>query len=152
MEASPNCYALIKHFEGLSLDAYYDSVKIPTIGYGNTFYEDGKPVKMGDRITRARAETLLPAIVQKFEQAVDKMVKRPIQQHEFDALVSFAYNCGIGNLEKSTLLQKVNRNKPVAEIIKEFHRWNRAGGRVLPGLVRRRASEAHLYESGEVVF
>ena len=147
---SANCYALIKHYEGCKLDAYLCPANIPTIGYGNTFYADGKPVKMGEKITKEQAEALLPNVVEKFAQSVNKAVKRVIKQHEFDALVSFTYNVGIGNLGKSTLLLKVNNNSPKEEIVAEFLKWNKAGGKVLDGLTKRRKSESYLYITGEV--
>ena len=149
---SANCYALIKHFEGCELTAYLCPAKIPTIGYGNTFYADGKPVKLGDKITKEQAEALLPNVVEKFAQSVNKAVKRIILQHEFDALVSFTYNVGIGNFSKSTLCQKVNANAPVSEIVAEFMKWNKACGKVLDGLTKRRKAEAHLYSSNQLKF
>ena len=152
MKMSAKGYEILRHFEGLELEAYKCPAGIPTIGYGSTFYEDGKPVKMGDKITRERAEQLLPNIVRKFEQAVERFLKIPVLQHEFDACVLLAYNIGIGNFEKSTLLRNINQGKPKADVVAQFHVWNKAGGKVLPGLVRRRASEAHLYATGEVKF
>jgi hypothetical protein len=81
----------------------------------------------------------------KFEAVVEKLVKVELKQHQFDALVSFAFNCGEGALAKSTLLRKVN-NKDFAGAAQEFHKWTHGGGRVLPGLVRRRASESLLFQ------
>lgn len=149
---SDQCYAIIKHFEGCKLKAYQDSVGVWTIGYGNTFYGDGSRVKPGDVITQAQANDLLPIIVKKFAMDVYKFVKRPLLQHEYDALVSFTYNVGIGNFEKSTLLKKVNNNAPGDQIQAEFAKWNKAGGKVLNGLIRRRNSEAVLYATGKLIF
>lgn len=150
MQPSDKCYTLIKHFEECRLQAYKDAVGIWTIGYGNTYYENGMRVKQGDVITQAQADKLLPVIVNRFAISVDQMVKRHIQQHEFDALVCFAYNVGIGALEKSTLLRKVNQNASAIEIEAEFLKWNKAGGKVLAGLTRRRKVEATLYRQGVV--
>jgi len=117
---SDDCYSIIKHYEDLRLEAYLCPAGIPTIGYGSTFYTDGKPVKMGDRISPQQAEDLLPAIVTKFAIEVNQQVKRKVYQREFDALVSFAYNVGVGAFSGSTLLQYVNRNKPVLDSMGEF--------------------------------
>lgn len=149
---SDDCYEIIKHYEGLKLEAYLCPAGIPTIGYGSTFYTDGKPVKPGDTITQQQAEDLLPAIVTKYAIEVNQQVKRKLYQHEFDALVSFVYNTGVGAFGNSTLLRYVNRNKPILDIMCEFYKWNKSKGRVLGGLVRRRATEAQLYQTGELKF
>lgn len=152
MTPSNSCYNVIKHFEGCKLEAYLCPAKIPTIGFGNTFYADGKPVKMGDKITLKQAEDMLPNIVLKFAQGVDRLVKRELLQCEFDALVSFAYNCGLGNLEKSNLLREVNKKGSALRIETEFLKWNKGGGKVLDGLTRRRKTEALLYNQGILKF
>ena len=152
MIPSNSCYNVIKHYEGCKLEAYLCSAGKVTIGYGNTFYADGKPVKMGDRITLKQAEDLLPNIVLKFAQGVDRLVKKELLQCEFDALVSFAYNCGLGNLEKSNLLREVNKKGSALKIETEFLKWNKGGGKVLEGLTRRRKTEALLYNSGLLKF
>jgi len=149
MTPSENCYSLIRHFEGCRLKAYKCPAGIWTIGYGNTQYEDGRMVKAGDVITQSRAATLLQLIVAKFAISTDMMVKQEIRQHEFDALVSFCYNVGVGNLEKSTLLRKVNSRSPSEEVRAEFMKWNKARGQELAGLTRRRASEAYLFINGK---
>lgn len=149
MTPSENCYSLIRHFEGCRLKAYKCPAGIWTIGYGNTQYEDGRMVKAGDVITQSRAAALLQLIVAKFAISTDMMVKQEIRQHEFDALVSFCYNVGVGNLEKSTLLRKVNRQSPSEEVRAEFMKWNKARGQELAGLTRRRASEAYLFINGK---
>jgi len=138
---------LIKQFEGLKLKAYQCSAKKWTIGFGNTFYEDGSPVKQGDTITRERADTLFNLIADDFSSKVRPLVKVNLNENQYSALVSFAYNAGIGNLQKSTLLRKVNANPNDPTIRAEFMRWNRAGGQVLNGLTRRREAEANLYFS-----
>lgn len=136
---------LIKKHEGLKLYAYLCPAKVPTIGFGNTFYEDGSRVKMGDKITRDRAEKLLQHIVAAFAVQVDRLVTSDINANQRAALVSFAYNLGVGQLQKSTLLKKVNANPNDPAIRAEFMKWVKAGGVVLRGLVIRRQDEANLY-------
>lgn len=136
---------LIKSFEGLRLSAYKCSANKETIGFGNTFYEDGSPVKMGDTITRERADSLFELIANSFAERVSKEIKTILTDNQFSALVSLAYNIGIGNLQKSTLLRKVNFNPNDPSIRAEFMKWNKAGGKVLAGLTRRREAEAKLY-------
>lgn len=136
---------LIKSFEGCKLKAYQCSAKKWTIGYGNTFFEDGTPVKMGDAITQQKAEDLFVIIGNDFAQKVAKLVTSKVTLNQFGALTSFAYNCGIANLGKSTLLKKVNANPSDATISAEFLKWNKANGKVLAGLTRRREAESNLY-------
>jgi lysozyme len=130
-------------FEGKRLKAYQDSVGIWTIGYGTTFYPDGQKVKQGDSITEERADFLLKWQVLSKAVVVDSLVK--VNQHQFDALVSFAYNVGTGALKKSTLLKKVLVNPNDPSIADEFRKWCRAGGVVLKGLQARREAEQALY-------
>jgi lysozyme len=136
---------LIKEFEGCKLKAYQCSAKKWTIGYGNTFYEDGKPVLPGHAITQQKAEQLFELIANDFANRVAKLVPLHITPNQFGALVSFAYNCGIANLQKSTLLRKVNANPNDPTIRAEFLKWNKANSKVLAGLTRRREAEANLY-------
>ena len=110
MKLNKEAIELIKKFEGCKLNAYKDSVGIPTIGYGNTYYENGVKVKMGDVITIQRAEELLKNTLDKFSANVEKLIKTTATENQFGALVSLAYNIGIGNLTNSTLLKKVNAN------------------------------------------
>jgi len=139
---------LIKSFEGLRLKPYLCSAKVPTIGYGNTFYENGSKVTLKDEaITEARATELLEWSLKKFEQYVDSYCIDSINQNQFDALVSFCYNLGPANLKSSTLLKKVNKDPNDPTIRAEFMKWNKAGGRALVGLTRRREAEANLYFS-----
>jgi lysozyme len=136
---------LIKEFEGCKLKAYQCSAKKWTIGYGNTFYEDGSPVLPGHAITQEKANQLFEIIANDFSAKVAKLVTANVSENQFGALVSFAYNCGIANLQKSTLLRKVNANHNDPTIRAEFAKWNKAGGKVLAGLTRRREAEANLY-------
>ena len=119
---------------------------VPTIGYGATFYPDGKKVTMSDKaITEAEGTALLASMLTKFEQYVDSYCIDTITQNQFDALVSFCYNLGPANLKASTLLKKVNANPNDETIRAEFMKWTKAGGKVLKGLVTRRTAEADLY-------
>ena len=140
---------LIKEFEGLRLTAYQDSVGKWTIGYGNTFYEDGTTVKQGDKITQKRADSLFRMIVDKFADQVRNALINPnrVSDSQFSAMVSLAYNIGIGAFKGSTLLRKVNINPCDSTIPDEFPRWNNAGGKVLAELTRRRKAEADLYKN-----
>ena len=138
---------LVKHFEGCKLTAYVCSAGHNTIGYGNTFYENGVKVKPGDKITQQRAEELLDIILIKFVQQTNEVIKSSVNQNQRDALTDFAYNCGLGNLKSSTLLKKVNADPNDKTIREEFMRWNKGGGKVLNGLTRRREAEANLYFS-----
>ena len=139
---------LIKQFEGLSLTPYVCAGGINTIGYGNTYYTNGKRVTLKDpKITHKQAEELLKHSLSTYEKAVDSFCRDDISQPQFDALVSFAYNVGTGALQKSTLIRKVNANPKDVTIADEFAKWNKANGRVLVGLTRRRQAEAKLYFS-----
>ncbi|HBO6773379.1 TPA: lysozyme [Pseudomonas aeruginosa] len=142
MKASQDALDIIKKFEGFSEKAYPDPAhgwRVPTIGYGTT-----SGVKMGDTITKERAEELLREDVKRFEGYVDRLVKVPLTQGQFDALVSFTYNLGPGALEKSTLLKLLNRGD-YQGAADQFSRWVNAGGKRLGGLVKRRAAERVLF-------
>ncbi len=137
---------LIKQFEGFRSAPYKCPAGIPTIGYGATFYANGKKVTMTDApITEAGAVELLKSMLVSFEKYVDSYCIDTITQNQFDALVSFCYNVGPANLKASTLLKKVNTNPNDTTIRAEFLKWNKGGGRVLQGLVRRREAESNLY-------
>ena len=141
-------YLLITKFEGLRLKPYLCSAKIPTIGYGNTYYPDGKRVTLLDKdITKQQAFDMFKEVANRFAKRVDALVTSNINQNQFNALVSFAYNVGTGNFSSSTLLKKVNKNPDDLTIKDEFLRWNKAGGKVLNGLTNRRNEEADLYFS-----
>jgi lysozyme len=141
-------YQLICEFEGLRLKPYLCSAKIPTIGYGNTYYPDGKRVTLLDKeITKEYAFEIFKVIADKFGRRVLSMVKKPLTQNQFNALVSFAYNVGTGAFSTSTLLKKVNANPNDLTIRNEFARWTRANGKIVNGLVNRRKKESDLYFS-----
>lgn len=146
MKLNEQGYKLIAKHEGLSLKPYLCSARVPTIGYGNTYYADGKKVTMQDKpITKEQAYDLLKIIADKFARQVDAVVTANVTQNQFNALVSFAYNIGIGNLQKSTLLRMVNLSPQNESIRAQFMRWNKAGGVELRGLTNRRIEEANLY-------
>ena len=137
---------LIKSFEGFYSKPYLDPIGIPTIGYGATYYPNKKKVTMKDKpLTEKEASDLLKEMMTNYENDVKRLVKRELNQNQFDALVSFTYNLGSTNLGKSTLLKKVNANPCDKTIKDEFLKWNKAGGKVLNGLTRRRNAEAELY-------
>ena len=148
MKISENGLKLIKKFEGLSLKPYLCSAGIPTIGFGNTFYENMKKVTLQDEtITEERADSLFNFLVTtNFVNVVNRLVIVDINQNQFDALVSFVYNLGSGNFEKSTLLKKVNQEDFIGASL-EFEKWNRSSGKVLNGLTKRRLSEKELFLS-----
>lgn len=131
---------LIKSFEGCKLKAYQDIVGVWTIGYGTT----GPDVSEGLEITQEEAEKRLLADVEVFERGVSRLVKVPLTENQLAALTSFAYNLGLGALGKSTLLMLLNEGKYEAAAL-EFGKWSRAGGQVVPGLVRRREAERTLF-------
>jgi lysozyme len=146
MKISSQGREYIKTFEQLKLYAYWDE-KAYSIGYGVQTYENGTAVKSGDRITKERAESLFLYTVNKFAEQVNGLITSNVNQNQFDMLVSLAYNIGIGNFRTSTLLKKVNINPNDASIRNEFNKWKFANGRVLSGLVSRRAKEAEIYFS-----
>lgn len=148
MKLNNSGYLLITEFEGFSAKPYLCSAKIPTIGYGNTYYPDGKRVTMLDKeITRMQAFEMFKHIADKFASTVSKLVKTPLNQNQFNALVSLAYNIGTGNFASSTLLKKVNINHNDRSIELEFKKWNKVNKKEVAGLTRRRNYEANIYFS-----
>ncbi|HHA1489053.1 TPA: lysozyme [Enterobacter hormaechei subsp. xiangfangensis] len=146
MQTSEKGIALIKEFEGCKLTAYQDSVGVWTIGYGWTQPVDGKPIRAGMTIKQETAERLLKTGLVSYESDVSRLVKVGLNQGQFDALVSFTYNLGARSLSTSTLLRKLNAGD-YAGAADEFLRWNKAGGKVLNGLTRRREAERALFLS-----
>ena len=141
MNLSPKGLELIKMFEGCKLQAYKCSAGVPTIGYGHT-----EGVYIGLTIDQQHAEDLLKSDLVRFEAIVRKLLKVTVTQNQFDALVSLAFNCGEGNLAKSTLLKVINEGRAV-QAGPQFLRWNKAAGVVVAGLTRRREAEKTLYET-----
>ncbi len=146
MKLDDNGYKLIQGFEGLSLVPYLCSAKVATIAYGATFYPSGKKVTMQDApISLATAKWMFKETADKFAVDVDKLIKANLNQNQFNAIVSLAYNIGLAGLAKSSLLKKVNANPSDPTITNSFMIWNKAGGKILNGLTKRRAIEAKLY-------
>lgn len=149
---------LIKHFESCleptgkgTFRAYPDPAhgwKVPTIGWGTIQYPDGRKVKRGDVISQQAADELLAWEVEEKADGVRALLRVNVNDDQFSALVAFAYNVGLGNLERSTLLRKLNSGDSAGAAI-EFQKWNRAGGKTLPGLTRRRLSEQRLFAGAD---
>lgn len=141
-----NGYKLITDFEGFSSTPYLCSAKVPTIGYGSTYYTDGKKVTMKDKpITRAVGFWMFQKIADDFAKHVNKLLTSEVNQEQFNSLVSICYNIGKTNFSKSTLLKLVNINPKDPNIYKEFLKWNKANKKVVDGLTKRREIEAKLY-------
>ena len=143
MKISQEGLSLIKKFEGLRLKAYKCSANVLTIGYGHT-----GGVKETDKITLEEADSLLKKDIAKFEEYVSDNVMVKLNQSQFDALVAWTFNLGPGNLRESTMLKKLN-NQEYESVPFEMRRWNKAGGKTLDGLIRRREAESLLFESKE---
>lgn len=135
---------LISSFEGIRLNAYDDGVGVWTIGIGTTVYPNGVKVKKGDKCTLDQAKEYFAHDLKSFEKTVNDSVKVPLSQNQFDALVSLSYNIGSGAFKNSTLLKKLNA-KDYAGAADQFLRWNKGGGKVMKGLVRRREAERALF-------
>jgi lysozyme len=132
---------LTESFESCRLTAYLDSVGVPTIGWGHT-----NGVKIGMTCTQEQADAWLQQDIQSSVNAVNSMVKVQLRQQEFDALVDFTFNLGAGNLEHSTLLRLLNAGN-FQGAAAEFDKWDRAGGQVLAGLLRRRQAELGMFDT-----
>ena len=149
MQTSDQGLALIKAHEGLRLEAYPDPGRgweIPTVGYGHTSQAGPPDVTRGMRITAAQAEQILRDDLRKFEGYVTSAVHVPLTQAQFDALVSWTFNLGPGNLKSSTMLRKLNAGD-YQGAADEMLRWNKSNGKVLAGLTKRRAAERALFLS-----
>lgn len=136
---------LIKSFEGWRDTAYKDAVGVWTIGYGHTSMAGQPEVKPGMKITRAQGESILARDLGKYENAIRNYVRVPLNDNQFGALVSWCYNVGPGNVAKSTLVKRLNAGQYDA-VPSELLKWNRAGGKILAGLTRRRKAEAALFQ------
>jgi|TARA_R110001606_G_scaffold275072_1_gene423412 lysozyme len=143
MQISQEGLSLIKKFEGCELEAYKCAAGVWTIGYGST-----KGVKSEDTITQEEADQLLLHEMAEYEGYVNDMVKVDLNQNQFDSLVSWVFNLGPSNLSSSTLLTRIN-NKDWKDVPNQIKRWNKAGGKTLQGLIRRRDAEALLFEGKE---
>ena len=143
MNISQEGLALIKKFEGCELEAYKCAAGVWTIGYGST-----KGVKEGDTITQEEADNLLLHEMEEYESYINNLVEVDLEQNQFDALVSWVFNLGPANLKASTLLKVLNA-KDYEGVPAQIKRWNKAGGKVLQGLIRRREAESLLFENKE---
>ncbi len=145
MQISDEGVKLIKFYEGFRQTTYKDAVGKLTLGYGST-----KGVKRGMGISEAHATTWLIRDANEAAEGILKLVKVQLKQHQLDALISFVYNLGINAFAESTLLRVLNEGK-YDEVPAELKRWIHSDGEVLPGLVKRRDAEAHLWSTGELV-
>ena len=143
MHISEEGLCLIKKFEGCEMRAYTCAAGVPTIAYGRT-----KDVKMGDTCTKEQAEEWLKEEIKEYENHVEDAVIVPLNQNQFDALVSWTYNLGPTNLNNSTMLKVLNQ-ADYENVPAQIKRWNKAGGKVLEGLTRRRNAESLLFEGKE---
>tara|TARA_R110001632_G_scaffold50826_1_gene126745 strand:+ start:80 stop:523 length:444 start_codon:yes stop_codon:yes gene_type:complete len=143
MQISKEGLSLIKRFEGCELKAYRCPANVWTIGYGHI-----KDVKEGDEITKEEAEYMLQEEMIEYEGYINDLVKVPLEQCMYDALVAWVFNLGPTNFSSSSLLRVLNEKK-YEEVPYEIKRWNKAGGEVLNGLIRRRKAEALLFEGKE---
>ena len=145
MRTSQQGIDLIKKFESFSPKPYLCPACVPTIGYGTTVYPDGKKVTLKDKtISKEQAEALLFNDIRTFEVAVLSSVRVQLKQHEFDALVSFVYNVGVNAFKSSNLLNRLNSERR-NEAADQFKQWVHAGGKALPGLIKRRDEERSLF-------
>jgi|TARA_R110002020_G_scaffold202084_1_gene405057 lysozyme len=141
MHISDAGYELIKSFEGCELEAYKCPAGVWTIGYGHT-----ENVEEGDKWSKEKAEYMLwRELEEKYEGYINELVTVPLNQCQFDALCSWVYNLGPSNLKRSSLLRVLNESK-YDEVPTQMKRWNKAGGKVLEGLIRRRKAEADMFE------
>lgn len=145
MSARKTAEAIIKKYEGLRLKAYLDTGNVPTIGYGNTQYKDGRKVRIGDVITKEQAESEFSHDLDSFFKEVQSRLKVKVTDGQLAALVSFAYNVGIGQLTSSTLWKKLHAKSSPSDIANEFRKWVFDDGKKLAGLVARRESERNLF-------
>ena len=143
MNISKEGLSLIKKFVGCELEAYLCPAGVWTIGYGHT-----KDVKEGDKINKEEADYLLQEEMIEYESYINDFVEVPLNQNQFDALCSWVYNLGPTNLKNSTMLRVLNEEK-YADVPQEIKRWNKAGGEVLDGLIKRREAEAKMFAGEE---
>jgi lysozyme len=149
--ASAIAVALIAGFEGYSGKAYDDGVGVQTVGFGSTRHQDGQPVSKGDTVTPQRAVVMLAIEADQIAQELAACIGDvPLYRHEWDAYVSWAYNVGSAAACRSTLVKKLKANPPdYTGACRELLKWTKAGGRELPGLVKRRQAEYSICMGGK---
>ena len=148
MKTSAKGLEIIKRHEGFRSEPYLCPAGVPTIGYGATYYPSGRKVTLNDPpITEEDGLEMLKKMLIRFEKGVERYVQTYISQNMFDALVSFSYNVGLEAFRQSTLLKRINVDPCNPDIDYQFSRWNKAGGRKLRGLAKRRQEESELYFS-----
>ena len=149
LKVAPKALAVIHHFEQCRLSAYRDAVGVPTIGWGMTYYPDGRRVSMGDRLTQEQADDMFEIILERdFAGPVRNLLgNTPTSPSQFGAMVALAYNIGVKGFIGSSVLRRHRAGADGAEVTKAFQMWNKARGKILNGLVRRRNAEAALYRS-----
>ena len=150
MKVGINGLNLIKESEGFKAKMYYDSNNLPTIGYGTLIDTKEEEYLKTDTINEGQALDLLRKDCEVFEKAILKMVMIPLNQNQFDGLISLVYNIGPNNFQKSSVLGSINKKMGEAEIRTNWSKWCRAGGKVLKGLVDRRNKEMNLYFTTEL--
>lgn len=150
MVIDKECIELVEHFEGCKLEAYLDPVGVPTVGKGTTRI-NGKPVELGMSITHETADLLMREELTQCGHGILDLIKVALKPYQLSALMAFVYNVGIGAFRKSTMLKYLNRNQ-FDYAANEFLRWNKAGGKILAGLTRRRKAEKYLFETGKNKF
>ena len=149
-QISPHGLEKLKQWEGLKTKAYKDSGGVWTIGYGHTATAGEPKPRAGMVITAAEAESILLRDLAQYEAAVENNVKVKLNDNQFAALVSFAFNVGIGAFKNSTLLKKLNQGNFNA-VPTELMKWTKAGGKKIQGLVNRRRAEGYLWMEGAFV-
>ena len=147
MQVSDTCIHMIKHHEGVRNEPYQDPIGLWTVGVGHLI-GNGKslPKSWNKTFTDQEVDDLLRADLDRFEAGIERLTSVPLTQGQFDALVSFSFNVGLGNYQASTLRSKLNRGD-YEGAANEFPKWRRAGGKILQGLVNRRKDEKNLFES-----
>ena len=145
MKVSDKCINMIKHHEGFVRKPYQDPIGLWTVGVGHLI-GDGKklPKEWNKEFTDEEVDNILCEDLERFEIGIQRLTKVPLTQSQFDALVSFSFNVGLGNFQSSTLRSKLNRGD-YEGASNEFPKWRKAGGKILKGLVRRRADERNLF-------
>ena len=158
MNPGNNCVLVVAHFEQFRSNPYSCPAGVPTIGYGSTFYPNGKKVTLQDApVSEQVARDLMMWELTNTSTAVNTFLKAEVTQSQYDSLVSFAYNCGTGALKGSTLMKLINAGELKKDgwkrtITAEFGKWVNGGGKKLPGLVSRRSTEAYLFCEGVIKY